>query len=968
MEEQSKTTRWSKTAVTDAGTSLLTEFAAGRLLTITSAFGSVSDPGGDLVELTELPDGRAHPLTIESVTRTDNNVTACIQVTSIGNPEPYKLEQIGIFAAAGGADGPGSIVAGEKLLMVIEDTEDERGGKGVTVPAETDQLYTFKLYAVLTVTNKERLEISVSAAGIATLGAIEDAMKAHEEDPNAHPNLAGKSVGAHNEDPEAHPSLTARMRATELALNGSVTILAPKGDPTTETVGKKGQHYINMDTGTEWECAGVKDGEYIWGLVDYDSESYKSMREILSETSATAAQAKEVADGAAAAIAAVQNTISVIPSQSGSLTYNGGVQLPSWNNLALEMMDITYGEDRVSAAEFQGETDAGTYKAYVTPKEGYTWGDKSAEEKEILWTIQRATITTAPSVSGSLSYTGEAQTPTWQGFDPDKLTKTETAQTDAGDYSTSFTPTKNYQWSGGDTSARTVQWTIERAAIASVPEQSGSLTYTGSAQSPAWTGYDSAKLTIGGNTSGTNAGSYTASFTPTRNYKWSDGTTTAKTAGWSIGKAAGSLALDKTSMTLNASAKFSTITVTRAGDGAISARSSAPGVATVSVSENTVLVTAVKDGSATVTIEVAEGTNHTAPGSKTCKVQVDVPHIYGVSWDGSSTTKWTRTDEAAGFTDPVPYTAGKTAAQCSSPFDNLQPWAGMVKSSRTGGVMVAIPKFWYKLTKNGNGLKIQIATKATAGFSVSPAHMNRSDGKGERDVVYIGRYHCGSNFKSNSGQTPKLNVTRANFRTSIHALGANIWQADFALRFTLWLLYLVEFADWNTQKTIGKGCGNNSAAQNMGYTDSMPYHTGTTQSNRDTYGLGTQYRNIEGLWDNCYDFCDGCYNNSNGLNIILNPNNFSDTSGGVSVGTPVGGWPTAFNVVNQAGFPMIIPSAAGGGENVASCDYWHFSTSYPVICVGGNYGQNGDHGLFFVYYTSATYSNVSLGSRLQELP
>ena len=104
---------------------------------------------------------------------------------------------------------------------------------------------------------------------------------------------------------------------------------------------------------------------------------------------------------------------------------------------------------------------------------------------------------------------------------------------------------------------------------------------------------------------------------------------------------------------------------------------------------------------------------------------------------------------------------------------------------------------------------------------------------------------------------PKLSTTRANFRTSIHALGANIWQANFAMRFTLWLLYLVEFADWNTQKTIGKGCGNNSAAQNMGYTDSMPYHTGTTQSNRDTYGLGTQYRNIEGLWDNCYDFCDG---------------------------------------------------------------------------------------------------------------
>ena len=95
----------------------------------------------------------------------------------------------------------------------------------------------------------------------------------------------------------------------------------------------------------------MKDGEYIWGLVDYASENYKSMRDVLSEAAETAKQAKDVADGAAQAIAAVQNTISVIPSQSGSLTYNGGTQLPSWNNLALEMMDITYGEFLVGVKE-----------------------------------------------------------------------------------------------------------------------------------------------------------------------------------------------------------------------------------------------------------------------------------------------------------------------------------------------------------------------------------------------------------------------------------------------------------------------------------------------------------------------------------------------------------------------------------------------------------------------------------------
>lgn len=364
----------------------------------------------------------------------------------------------------------------------------------------------------------------------------------------------------------------------------------------------------------------------------------------------------------------------------------------------------------------------------------------------------------------------------------------------------------------------------------------------------------------------------------------------------------------------------------------------------------------------------------TATGSINCAAYSDYTlelafvKIYGVQWDGSSTTKWTRTDDAAGFTDPVPYTAGKTAAQCSSPFDNRLPWSGMVKSDRTGGKMVAIPKFWYKITKVGSGLKIQIADKATTGFSVSPAHMNRGDGKGERDVVYIGRYHCASNYKSAGGGSPKVNITRSAARSGIHALGSSIWQCDWAMRFTLWLLYLVEFADWNTQKTIGKGCGNNSAVQAMGYTDSMPYHTGTTQSSRDTYGLGTQYRNIEGLWDNCLDWMDGCYYNSSGMNVILNPNSFSDSSGGTSIGTPSNGWPSAFNVTSAGGFPAIIPAGTSGSETTYSCDNWYFGASGPCLYVGGNYYQNGDYGLFYVNCTNASGSSGSIGARLQELP
>ena len=172
------------------------------------------------------------------------------------------------------------------------------------------------------------------------------------------------------------------------------------------------------------------------------------------------------------------------------------------------------------------------------------------------------------------------------------------------------------------TKTTTLSVTVERKSISTVPSQSGSLTYTGSAQSPSWSNYNSAQLTLGGVTSGTNAGSYNATFTPTANYRWSDGTTTAKTVAWSIGKAAGSLSISPTSMTLDMNNKTKTITVTRAGDGAISAVSGNTAAATVSVSGNTVTVTGKANGSATITVSVAAGTNHTAPSSKTCAVTV----------------------------------------------------------------------------------------------------------------------------------------------------------------------------------------------------------------------------------------------------------------------------------------------------------------------------------------------------------
>lgn len=177
-----------------------------------------------------------------------------------------------------------------------------------------------------------------------------------------------------------------------------------------------------------------------------------------------------------------------------------------------------------------------------------------------------------------------------------------------------------------------------RIAIANVPAQSGSLTYNGNSQTPSWSNYNSAQLTIGGTTSGTNAGTYNATFTPKSDYCWSNGSTSAETVAWSIGKAAGSLSLNKTSVELNASALTATVAVTRAGNGAISATSSNTGIATVSVSGTNVIISNVnqKTGSATITVKVAEGTNHLAPADKTvavtAKFMPDKKALNDTSW------------------------------------------------------------------------------------------------------------------------------------------------------------------------------------------------------------------------------------------------------------------------------------------------------------------------------------------------
>ena len=343
--------------------------------------------------------------------------------------------------------------------------------------------------------------------------------------------------------------------------------------------------------------------------------------------------------------------------------------------------------------------------------------------------------------------------------------------------------------------------------------------------------------------------------------------------------------------------------------------------------------------------------------------------IYGAYWAGTSNPVWTRTDAAAGFSAPNPAVNNGTG---SSPFDNIMPWSGMTRvTDPVAGEMVQIPKYWYKWTRDGVSMKLQIANYAADGFYVSPAHADRGDSQGERDIVYVGRYHCNSSYVSQTGVQPLGSITRATARAGISALGAEYWQYDFAMYWTIAMLYLVEFANWNSQAMIGYGCSPSGSRFNMGLTDTMKYHTGTSAATRETYGC-CQYRNIESLWDNVYDWCDGIYFSGANVFCIKNPASFSDTSGGTNVGTRAtsSGWISGWTNPTASGFEYALyPNAVAGSETTFVCDYCYYRAGGVVLRVGGDYLQNQVRGAFCLYGSNAaSYQGASIGCRLQKLP
>ncbi len=395
---------------------------------------------------------------------------------------------------------------------------------------------------------------------------------------------------------------------------------------------------------------------------------------------------------------------------------------------------------------------------------------------------------------------------------------------------------------------------------------------------------------------------------------------------------------------------------------------------------------------------------------------------YGVSWDESADT-YARTGNLLGYPTSQTLSYELLPIQSSmrrcilndnggieyylSATDSTKREDGNSNSDLTGAhgqVMVQIPAFYYKYNYTGTTHTWEISLLPAMGFSLHPAFIKNGspvlyryigayegvgyddstsayfdgDDVGDTKTHWPGTTTIDINndkLGSVSGFAPLVNETRAEFRSLASNRGAGWRQQDYDLISAVQLLYLIEYADWNSQAMIGMG--RTEVETGTWVKDSLVGVTGKSNSDGngtnsvggDTNNAYMTYRGIENFFGNILTFVDGVnIAEPDTIYICSNDADFADDTDtnytylGVEIG-PDSGVPTTL-VPTSRGF---LPMNADGTYDTYITDYYQrdHTPGWCMMAFGGlvdDYGVAGIMSLIFSYHSS--YDWVGTGSRL----
>lgn len=338
-----------------------------------------------------------------------------------------------------------------------------------------------------------------------------------------------------------------------------------------------------------------------------------------------------------------------------------------------------------------------------------------------------------------------------------------------------------------------------------------------------------------------------------------------------------------------------------------------------------------------------------------------------------------------------------------------------VLTGADGQVMVEIPAFYYRYAYSGTTHTWEISQVPLAGFSLHPAFMKNGEFVEARYIgayegsmwdasaaagagamvpdadIEVDMYAAGDKLCSLSGQYPKTNEKRSEFRAMAVSRGTGWRQQDYDLISAVQLLYLTEYADFYSQSMIGNGrtMFNTGAweAANQGngkYIGKCGYSNGdgdaTNATNRasavsiaaintetDTsYHDYMTYRGIENFFGNIWKWVEGININANVPYVSNNDSDFVDgaaanyTALGITLAN-ANGWQNTLEQQDRG----FLPASIGASASTKITDYYYQSTGWRVVRLGGLANDGASAGAFCIGADNASLSSyVSIGGRL----
>jgi hypothetical protein len=304
-----------------------------------------------------------------------------------------------------------------------------------------------------------------------------------------------------------------------------------------------------------------------------------------------------------------------------------------------------------------------------------------------------------------------------------------------------------------------------------------------------------------------------------------------------------------------------------------------------------------------------------------------------------------------------------------NPTDSTLKEAGgaAVLDGTDGNVMVEIPKFYFQYTRVGDVNTWKIRTEPFSDFTLHPAFVKAGV---EVDCRYIGAYDAcvyddsasayiaGLNLDNNtskvdtaadklasvSGIYPMVGLTRNQNRLLAANVGTGWHQLDFALWSAVQMLYLVEYADFNTQANLGDGNTGASYVPSSSSQTNSPHSvagksnslgnastdatSGASSATRDTAFMS--YRGIENWYGNCWTFADGINVNVSATGNVHVTNDYRDFADGTAAGHELvtSAFPTASGFIRDllnTGAYFLSSSNSGASSTTFITDE-HFAS------------------------------------------